>query len=345
MNSVFIIIFMTFCLHFIAADEFVYTASAGQLQVMKIDTDSGKLSEVQTLKIGVTIFTFSQNKKFLYTQTKDAIATYKVEANGKLSFVHKAAIRNSGVDLKTDRTDGFLVSPSYRKGVVSVWKLEDGVYRGELVQELKLTGGVHSGRFSKNNKFLVVPCTKKNTLFELTFDSNTGQVAKKSQASGPKEGAKQPRHLVFHPKMKIAYTTMERERPGVAIWKWDSDKGNFELLQSIDCFVENVGYQTTADLHVSPDHKFLFASRRGTNHILLYKINSEDGTLSFIEKFPCENGPRAFCVSKSGDFIYVAGQNEAAIGAYKVNRETGHLTKVEQYKTGKKPLWIETLIP
>ena len=81
------------------------------------------------------------------------------------------------------------------------------------------------------------------------------------------------------------------------------------------------------------------------SHILVYKIDPQNGKLGYVESFPCENGPRSFCVSKSGDFIYVAGQNDALIGAYKVNRETGHLTNVAQYKSGKKPFWIETLVP
>ena len=103
---------------------------------------------------------------------------------------------------------------------------------------------------------------------------------------------------------------------------------------------------TTADLHMSPDNKFLYASLRDKNAkkdaILLYNIK-DDGTLAYSERFPCENIPRSFCINKTGDFIYVAGQKANKMGVYKINKANGHLTKITQYETGKSPIWVETL--
>ena len=103
---------------------------------------------------------------------------------------------------------------------------------------------------------------------------------------------------------------------------------------------------TTADLHMTPDNKFLYASLRDKNNkvdaILLYKIKP-DGSLIYSERFPCENIPRSFCINQTGDYLYVAGQKAEKLGVYKINKETGYLTKVSQYETGKAPIWVETI--
>lgn len=97
---------------------------------------------------------------------------------------------------------------------------------------------------------------------------------------------------------------------------------------------------------MSPDNKFLYASLRDKNNkldaILLYKINV-DGKLNYLNRFPCENIPRTFCINASGNFMYVAGQKAEKLGVYKINKDTGYLTKLTQYETGKAPIWIETL--
>ena len=350
-----ILILLIFLVPSMMADEFLYLASGGAIEVKKVDPKTGKLSDVQKVEHeGLSKFTFSRNKKFLYAQAamkdvrkKASIATYKIEDNGKLTFVHNAPISGGTTELKTDHTDNFLAAANYGAGTVTVWKLEDGVYKGAVAKELKLEKKVHAARFSKDNKVLCIPATGPNVVYELAFDEKTGVISEKTQAKGPTSGAAQPRHLVFHPKMNIAYTTLERVKPGVGVWAWNPAKGELKLMQNLSNHDDERGRVTNADLHMSPDNKFLYISCRDkdakVDHIALYKINS-DGQLTFVKKFSCENIPRSFGLNKSGDFMYVCGQNVAKMGVYKIDKETGFLSKVTQYETGKGPIWVETLV-
>jgi len=338
------------------AGELLYVASGGAIEVKKIDQKTGKLTDVQKVEHqGLSKFTFSRNKKFLYAQAamKDnrkqaSIATYKIADDGKLTFVHNAPISGGTTELKTDHTDNFLAAANYSAGIVTVWKLESGIYKGAVAKELKLEKRVHAARFSKDNKVLCIPATGPNLVYELAFDEKTGIISEKTAAKGPSSGASQPRHLIFHPKMNIAYTTLERMKPGVGTWKWDPAKGELKLLQNLSNYDDSTGKVTNADLHMSPDNKFLYISCRDkgakVDHIALYKINPSDGLLTFVKKFPCENIPRSFGLNKSGDFMYVCGQKVAKMGVYKIDKATGFLSKVTQYETGSGPIWVETLV-
>lgn len=347
-------LFLLVSISYTQAAELLYLASGGTIEVKEIDPKTGKLSDFQKVEFTrLSKFTFSRNKKFLYAQAamkgnpkQASIITYSVATDGTLTYVHNAPINGGTTELKTDHTDSFIAAANYGAGTATVWKLENGVYKGTEVQEMTLKKQAHATRFSPDNKMLMIPATGPNVVFQLAFDEKTGKITKMESAKGPKMGAAQPRHLIFHPTKDIAYSTLERVHPGVGVWKWDSAQGQLKFIQGVMAQEDKTAALTTADLHMTPDNKFLYASLRDKNKkqdaILLYKIK-DDGQLTYIERFPCENIPRSFCVSETGDYVYVAGQRANMLGVYSINKETGHLTKVTQYETGKNPIWVETL--
>jgi len=342
----------------LSAAEFLYLAAGNTITVKAIDQSSGKLSAHQTLKLdGAGPITFSPDKTFLYIIAKApglkkqlSIATYKIADDAKLTLLNNAPIHMRPAYLHIDARGNYLTGNHYREGKMSVWKLRKGVYEGETVQELTLDNKAHSTIFSKDNKYILVPATGPNKVFQIQFDENTGKVTPNDPAfaSGPAKGAREPRHLVFNHKLNIAYTTQERLNPGVATWTWNPEKGLLKLIQNIVTTKENVESITTADLHITPDNKFLYISNRDKKNerdsIIGFKIDSQNGRLNFIQHFPSEHIPRSFCINKSGKYIYVAGQGDAKLGVYKINPDNGNLKKITQYETGVSPIWVTTLI-
>ena len=339
----------------VSAEELLYLAAGDVLTIKRIDPQTGKLFDFQNIELpGLSSFTLARNKKFLYAQArmagdrkKPSIATYKIAANGKLTFIYNALVSRKTTELKTDHTDKFLAGASYSKGTASIWQLDNGIYKGELVQEITLEKNSHAARFSPDNNMLYVPATGPNKIFQLAFEANTGKVTQQQSALGASAGASQPRHLVFHPTLNVAYTSQERLKPGVAVWHWSPEQGTLELAQTLTNSDDTSGRITNADLHISPDQKFLYLSSRDKKNqhdqIITYKINPINGSLKLVKKFPTEHFPRSFAINKTGDFIYVAGQKENKLGVYKIDKTTGHLTKVVQYETGNNPIWVEIL--
>jgi 6-phosphogluconolactonase len=340
----------------LVAQELLYVSSGDALEVKKINPKTGLILDFQRIELkDISVFTFSRNKIFLYAKASihgnrenPSIATFKVAADGKLALIYNAPISGRITDLKIDHTDNYLAGSHYGKGTASIWKLDNGVYKGELVQEILLEKNAHAARFSPDNKVLFIPATGPNKIFQLAFDQKTGKVTRTNPALGPQTGATQPRHLVFHPTLNVAYSTQERKKPGVAVWNWNPSQGALELAETLTSSEDFSGRISTADLHISPDGKFLYISSRDKqkelDRIIAYKINATNGRLTLANKFPCEHIPRSFCLNKTGDFAYVAGQKENKLGIYKINKTTGDLIKVMQYETGKNPIWVETLL-
>lgn len=342
----------------LSAAEFLYLAAGNTIAVKAINQSTGKLIEHQTLKLdGAGPIAFSPDKTFLYivakaTGSKEqmSIATYKIADDAKLTFLKNAPIHMRPAYLHTDTKGNYLSGNHYREGKMSVWKLTKGVYEGEIVQELTLGNKAHSTIFSKDNKYILVPATGPNKVFQIKFDENTGKVTPNNPAfaRGPKKGAREPRHLVFNRKLNIAYTTQERNNPGVATWTWDPEEGLLKIIQNIVTTKENVESITTADLHITPNNKLLYISSRDKNNerdsIIGFKIDPQSGRLSLIQHFPSEHIPRSFCISKSGKYIYVVGQGDAKLGVYKIVATNGNLEKITQYKTSNSPIWVTTLI-
>ncbi|MCA9471804.1 MAG: beta-propeller fold lactonase family protein [Nitrospirales bacterium] len=342
----------------VSAAEYLYIASGNTLQVKLIDQQTGKLREHQTNPLkGAGPITFSPDHRFLYIlarmpspEHQYSIATYRIDHEGKLTRLQNAPIRVRTTYLQADANGQYLIGSHYDDGKMSVWKLTNGVYQGQLVQELTLEKKAHAAVFSRDNRYILVPATGPNKVFQIRFDEKTGAVVPNvpPMANGPDVGARQPRHLVFNRRLNVAYTTQERMNPGVAMWEWDPDKGLLELIQQIVTTKKDVESITTADLHITPDNTFLYISSRDENRernrIIGFRIDPEDGRLHVIGQFPSEHIPRSFCISKSGKFLYVAGKGEAKLGVYRIDPDNGHLKKVAQYETGLYPYWVTTLV-
>ena len=352
---------LSICLAFVvsvvsAEQAFVLSSSGDGITVYKANAETGELSEIQTVPDpGLMAITEDQRRVFAIGAKE--IATYDVEDDGKLKLVGKAEITEGGGYADLDATERFFATNNYRKGTATVWEIGgDGIAISEPTAHVTLEQKAHSTVFAPNNDFLLVPATGPNKVFQLKFDVATGKVEPNEPASAAAptgEGeAQQPRHLVFHPNGKIVYTTLERELPGVGAWKWDAESGNLTVIQNIVTYPEGFdGTISTADLHLTPNAKFLYLSNRditdrkavvGNSSIVGFKV-LKSGKLEMIGHTPCEQVPRSFAVDRAGKFLYVAGQTAAKIGVYRINQATGDLARVQQLDTGAGPNWVQCI--
>lgn len=366
------ILFLVVCLASAAlAGESLFLSAGGKVSVFQIDDASGKLTPVQEEEHrGAGPMGVSPDKRFLYVNGQmpapdggrgivPAIATFRVKSEGKLMRVGIAGSGISSGYLSVDETGRYLAGNNYGAGQAMIWELEGRVFTGKEPQVVELEPKSHSAVFSPNNRFLLVPATQPNKVFQLRFDATTGKASPNDPpfALGPQgEGeARQPRHLIFHPTRSLVYTTNERERPGVGVWTWNSRRGVLETVQNVVTHPEGFeGVITTADLRITPDGRFLYVSNRditdrkartGRDSIVGFAVNERSGRLKMIGHFPCEHVPRSFALSESGKFAYVAGQGDDRLGVYRINEKTGALEKVDQIETGARPSWVHCMSP
>lgn len=338
-----------------AGGKVVYLSVGKTITVFRVDESSGQLTQIQEIEGGGPSV-LSPDRSRLYS-IGGGLASFSVGEDGMLTALKKVPFEGGASFLDIDNTGRFLASSDYGAGVVSLWAIqEDGSSDGTLVQKMELEKRAHSSVFSPDNRFLLVPATGPNKVFQLKFDEKTGKVTPNEPpfAEGPTdpETAQQPRHIRFHPKGGIAYTTQERELPGVGMWKWDAEKGSLALQQTIVTLPDGFeGSITTADLHLTPDAKFLYVSNRdltdrkaksGQSSIVRFSLG-EDGTMKKLGHTACEHIPRSFAIDEAGEFLYVAGQMADKFGVYRIDPDTGDLTRIQQFETGPKPSWVTCL--
>jgi 6-phosphogluconolactonase len=98
-----------------------------------------------------------------------------------------------------------------------------------------------------------------------------------------------------------------------------------------------------ADLHLTPDGRFLYGSERTSSTLTGFTVDPTSGTLSLIGSVPTETQPRGFNIDPSGRYLLAVGQLSHALSSYQIDAATGHLTKLTEYPMGKNPNWIEML--
>ena len=113
-------------------------------------------------------------------------------------------------------------------------------------------------------------------------------------------------------------------------------------LQFVDALPADFKQQpAAADLHVTPDGRFLYGSERKTSTLAGYRIDPEKGTLAPIGHFATEKTPRGFNIDPRGRFLLSVGLDSNAMTVYRIDPQSGALTNLKQYAMGQQPNWIE----
>ncbi|HSS20452.1 MAG TPA: lactonase family protein [Pyrinomonadaceae bacterium] len=136
-----------------------------------------------------------------------------------------------------------------------------------------------------------------------------------------------PRHLTFHPGGDYAYVINELHATVTAFAR-DRIGGNLTETQTIPTLPADFsGANTSADIHVSDDGRFLYCSNRGHDSIAAFQIDPANGRLAFIAHEACGGKtPRNFVIDPTGKFLLVANQNSDNIVTFRRDSKTGRLS-------------------
>ncbi|MBS0622734.1 MAG: beta-propeller fold lactonase family protein [Verrucomicrobia bacterium] len=102
-----------------------------------------------------------------------------------------------------------------------------------------------------------------------------------------------------------------------------------------------LGEANAADIHVTPDGRFLYASERQTSTLVGFSIDPTTSMLNPIGRWPTETTPRGFAIDPRGRFLLVVGLDSNSLSAYAIDQASGVLTLRSQQAVGKMPNWVE----
>jgi len=150
-----------------------------------------------------------------------------------------------------------------------------------------------------------------------------------------------PRHLVFHPDGRHVYLLNELDA-GVDVLAFDAATGTLSTVQTLSTLPAGfTGKPWAADIHVTPDGRFLYTSERTTSTLAAFAIDASTGKLRLLSHTPTETQPRGFNIDPSGRFLIAVGQVSNALTLYAIDRDSGTLETLKNYSLGKNPNWVE----
>jgi 6-phosphogluconolactonase len=95
-----------------------------------------------------------------------------------------------------------------------------------------------------------------------------------------------------------------------------------------------------ADIHISPDGRFLYSTERTSSTLNAFRVSPVDGRLQFINSTKTESQPRGFAIDKSGRFLIESGQKSTEIALYSIDQQSGKLSLLQKAPTGKGANWV-----
>ena len=136
---------------------------------------------------------------------------------------------------------------------------------------------------------------------------------------------------MFLPGTRFLYVNYELKGE-IASFAWDARTGRMRPLQTISTFPASYpGERSSAEMALSPDGRFLYASNRGEDAIVAYAINRATGALSEIQRLPCGGKvPWSFALDPSGHWLIVANEVSSTVTVFKIDTKTGKLTDTHQ---------------
>lgn len=116
--------------------------------------------------------------------------------------------------------------------------------------------------------------------------------------------------------------------------------GDLKEIQTIAA--DTVNAQGSADIHISPDGKFLYASNRlKADGIAIFNIHPDNGMLSKAGYQLTGIHPRNFIITPNGKYLLVACRDSNVIQVYERDTDTELLTDVQQDIKVDKPVCIK----
>ncbi len=151
-----------------------------------------------------------------------------------------------------------------------------------------------------------------------------------------------PRHIDFSPDQSIMAVLNELNST-IDIYKKDQNNLYKNHLQTISTLPDSFNaFSKAADIHFSKDGKFLYASNRGYNSLVIYQYDKEILKLKGWETEGI-NWPRNFAIDPSDQYILVANKKENNITVYKRNKKNGLLKKLNYNINVNSPVCIKFL--
>jgi len=330
---------------------FVSNADDGEIATYLL-TEAGNLVPRGRAKAAGSVgpLALSPDRRRLYAAVRAkpfSVHVFAIDpATGALEPHSVSPLAESFPYLSLDRTGRSLFGASYGAHLVSVNDVAaDGRVASEPRQVIPVGRHAHAILADPTNRWVLVPCLGSDQLVPFAFEGGTLRPGAPVQMQ-PGTG---PRHLAF----SGAYVYVLGELTGSVT--------TFSFRNGVMSEVATAQMETTlrpgaprgtaapprerdgdvwaADIHLTPDNRFLYVSERTRSTLGAFRVESE-GRLAWLASTPTEKQPRGFAIDPRGEFLIAAGEKSTMLSVHAID-DDGSLSPARRFPGGKGGNWVE----
>lgn len=249
----------------------------------------------------------------------------------KLKFINSLPGVGKG-PCSVTATDRHVMIANYGSGNLNVFSLNSDGSLHQLVQDIQHQGGsvnpdrqkgphAHQVIFNPAGNFLFSNNLGTDLLYVYRYHP-TKQKPLEAIDSILMEKGGGPRHLAVSADGELLYVLQELTGT-ISIVRFKNEKLTLVGQSSV---IKKPGKSGAADIHLSPDGKFLYATNRiDYNDITAFKLKSPT-ELQYIDQYSTAgDAPRNFMISRDGKYVFVGNQRTHTIVVFKRNLRNGTL--------------------
>ena len=331
------------------------------IYVYQFDTETGAAAQVSSIASeNPSFLALSADRKYVYAVNENgngqgAVSAYAYDdRQGTLSFLNRQLTDgDSPCHVATDSRGTHVIASNYSGGSLSVFPIGPAGSLGGMVQHIQYEGHgpdaqrqqaphIHSSFFLPGGAQLFVQDLGTDKINVYDYRSEAVETplvaaAPPTIATSPGGG---PRHITFSADGQFMYVVQEM---AATVLAYDRQGDSWEMIQELP--VNAAGFEGkdgAADIKLSPDGRFLYASNRGdANTLAIYRVDGTSGKLSKVgNQSTLGAGPRNFAISPDGKFLLVANQQSDEVVIFERNADTGLLSDTGQRITVGSPVCL-----
>lgn len=292
------------------------------IYVYEIEENNWKLIQILENQINPSYLCIDEKQNFLYSVHGDfsEVSSYKIDENGKITHINTVQTHGTNpVHLSLDKTGKLLFVANLQTGGISVIPINENGSLGFIKQLAFISGNGGPGYIShphqvaqdKTGEWLVVPSqgrlqgVGKITVFKI--DSENSKIVETSLIKA-RDNA-EPRHCAFHSNNKFCYCLNEKDST-VTLYYFDNTKGVLESIQILSTLPEDFtsnGWGSA--IEIDKKGNFLYLSNRKHDSITVFKLNQENGKMSYLQNIKTRGEqPRFITLNPTGTQLIVANE-------------------------------------
>jgi 6-phosphogluconolactonase len=346
--------------------ELVFVGSGHRnIAAFRLNLTSGALSPIgEVAQVEAPSFlAISPNQRNLYAVSEGRgkddsfVSAFRIDSEtGKLAFLNRQPSGGDGpCHVGVDPGGLNVLAANYGSGSVSEFHLDKSGALGPISAFVQDHGsgadprrqaGPHAHCFvaSPDGRFAFVCDLGLDRVLAFKLNPSTGSLAANDPPFATVKAGAGPRHMAFHPNHRYACAINEMAST-LTVFAYDQDRGILSEIEDQPLLPKEFkGQNTAAEVAVHPSGRFVYASIRGDDSLVVFACDPDTGRLTFVER--CSSGgktPRHFEIEPSGAFLLVANQNSGTINVFRVDAKTGRLQPTGSKAVADMPMCVKCL--